>query len=76
MRTEVLRTRAQDRRKTEFNACGIRSSSDVPTYRKMEKPIQMYENTYYFDCERIRKNVFSRWLGTGKRFQVDVSVEI
>ena len=63
------------RQNMDLNTCEICVYSDVPTYRNIQKPIQINNYIYYFSCEMIRRNCpFVGWVW-GKSFQVDISVE-
>ena len=59
-----------------MNTCGIHASSDVPTYVKIQNPIQRYPYRYYFNYEIISKNCLAVGWVRVKHFLVDVSVEI
>ena len=60
----------------ELNTCGIRASSDVPTYRKTQNPIQIDTYIYSLSCKIISKNFPAVGCVWEKRFQVEVSVKI
>ena len=63
------------RKNTELNACEICAPSDVPTYKKAQKPIQINTYIYYFNCKMIRGDCPAVGWVRGKRFQVDVPIE-
>ena len=63
------------RQNKELNTCEICASSDVPTYIKMQNPIQIYPYTYDFNCKIIMKKCLAVGWVQGKLFLLYVSVK-